>query len=946
MAILRKAFVKVEPDTSKFDKELKDKLRKTDTKPEGDKVGKEFSSSLTRRIDRELKKFDLPQLDLTANPRDAVKAIEATSKRLEELRDDADSIELRVQANKALGDLSRFRRTLGDAGPQMGVTLGVSTTQGFFASLSKSFKAPPPQVMAGAAVLGAAMVPTLAVAVSGAVIGGAGVGGVIGGVTLAARDPQVKAAGASLGAFILGDLEARASHFAPAVLDAIDEIRAAWRPLGPDLDRIFASDRFLEPLVAGATSGGRQVVAGLADAVDEADPVVTALAASFERLGDAVGDSLTLLSEDADEGALAIQDLAGATEDFIRITAGILHGAATVRGWVSEVDKAIDRSIYWTEDSSYLAEALRNVGVNLDLTSDGFKVGSKEAEAYRRATLGTADVTDFATLKMAGLTEAEMVAIDASGTYRMKIDEVNKALGDQAVKFVPAIEGAEQLKARMDLLSQVDSIARGEMDQLLTSLGLVTGEMMAQKTAADLLRSAHDQMFGAAIRNTEANEGYQSSWDDLSASVERNGGSLSINTEKGRNNRDALQELITRSSELAYTEIETGASVAEATKKHEDRIKAIKEEARRLGLNKTETEKLIETYGNIPPSKTTDLLVDGMDRIVSSLTDLYIFQRSLAEGITLGQAKAAVTGTYGVDPKILKADGGPIPGHSPSDTADNIPIMATADEYMIRRRSARKLGRATLDYINQRGELPPMGRYADGGPIGALAGASWSRRMRYSTDVSGTHVMSREEAARRVIPAAPSGGATAPWMVQVLRQAFPALSLISGFRPGSRTLSGNLSYHARNRAVDYPPDRAMARWVWSNYRSRTKEFISPFQEYNILNGRRHTYRGAVWNQHNFAGGNAHNHWAMANGGVIPEPVFGVGASGRTYSFAERGSEQVIPHGGAVRLDPADIAAIAAAVASANRAALLGVSVQMDNRVVGAIEGRQADILSR
>ncbi|MEU4772970.1 hypothetical protein [Micromonospora sp. NPDC023644] len=894
MAILRKAFVKVEPDTSKFDQQLKDKLRKTDTKPEGDKVGKEFSSSLTRRIDRELKKFDLPTLDLKGNPRDAIKAIEAAQSRLENLREDADDVELRIRANKALADLGRFRKSIGDVGEE--------AAHGFVARfgarvgpLMASMPVGPGAGAAGA-VLAAALAPTLAAGVAGAVVGGIGIGGVIGGVKLAARDSRVKEAGASLGAFILGDLEGRAAGFVPVVLDGISDIRGEWRKMGPDLDRIFASSRFVEPLVAGGVGGARRMVAGIADVVDKADPAVASIGAAFDRLGEAVGDTFTMLAEDADEGASAIDDLSMSVANFIRVSGGIVHAAAAVKGWSDAVDTAIDKGRYWTEDWLSSGGALENFGWQLDLTADGFKAGSKEAEAYRKATLGTAEAADFATLKAAGLTDGEIAAADASGTFRSKLDEVNRSLGDASGKYVATAKTAKELEAQTRLLSQVDAMAQGEMDQLLTSLGLVTGEMQAQKTAANLLRQAHDQMFGAAIRNSEANEGYQASWDGLSASVEQNGRSLSINTDKGRTNRDALQELIGRSSDLAYAEIETGASVAEATKKHEGRIKAIKEEARRLGLNKTETEKLIKTYGNIPPSKTTNLLVDGMDRIVGSLTDLYIFQRSLAQGITLGQAKEQVLGGYPINPRLLKADGGPIPGHSPSETADNIPIWATADEYMIRQRSARKLGRSTLDYINERGELPPVAGYADGGAIGALAGASWARRMKYPVDVRDTFVMSREAAAQRVVPAAPQGGATAPWMVQVLRQAFPALGLISGFRPGSRTLSGNLSYHARNRAVDYPPDRQMARWVWSNYRARTKEFISPFQEYNILNGRGHRYTGAVWNQHNFAGGNAHNHWAMARGGIIREPIFGVGASGTTYSFGENYRPETVTPG--------------------------------------------------
>ncbi|MEV1321954.1 hypothetical protein AB0J14_38400 [Micromonospora arborensis] len=910
MAILRKAYVPVLPDTSKFDKELKDKLKKTDVGPEGDQVGKAFSSSLTRRIDRELKKFDLPTLDLKGNPADAIKAIESASRRLEELRDDADSIELRVQANKALGDLGRFRKTLGDFGPDLGATLGVSTSQGFFATLGASFKAPPPAVFAGVGVLGAAMVPTLAAAVSGAVVGGVGVGGVIGGVVLAARDDRVKSAGASLGAFILGDLQDRASGFVPVVLDGIDDIRAGWATLGPDLDRIFKSSRFVEPLVAGAISGGRRIVGGLADVIDDADPVVASLGASFDRLGDAVGDTLSTLAQDADEGASAIDDLSMSVANFVRVTGAIIHGAAAVKGFADQVDIAIDRGRYWTEDWMSSGGVLKEFGIQLDLTADGFKAGSKEAEAYRRAGLGTAEASDFATLKLAGMTDAQIAAADSSGTFASKTDEVNGLLGRSTGRYIETASAAAKLQNQTKLLGEVQNVASQEMDALLTRTGAVTGAMQAQKSMADLLRNAHDQMFGSVIRNSEANETYESSWDGLSSSIGTNGRSLNIHTQAGRANRDALQDLLGRTNELFYAEIETGTSVAGATKKHQDRIAAVKEEARRLGLNKVETQKLIETYGQIPPAKKTDLMLEGLQSIGKALTDLYVFQRSLATGRTLAQVRSDLFGGYAGNPRVFKAEGGPIPGSSPSDTADNIPIMATADEYMIRRRSARKLGRSTLDYINQRGELPPVSRYAAGGSIERLVGKSWGSIMRYPVNVSGSYVMSKSEAADKVVTAPPAGGATAPWMSQVLRRAFPQLALISGFRAGSTTLSGSQSYHALNRAVDYPANRDMARWVFSNYKARTKEFISPFQEYNIHNGQRHTYTGAVWNQHNFAGGNAHNHWAMANGGVIPEPVFGVGASGRTYSFAERGPETVVPNGGAMRLHPADLAALA------------------------------------
>jgi hypothetical protein len=141
-------------------------------------------------------------------------------------------------------------------------------------------------------------------------------------------------------------------------------------------------------------------------------------------------------------------------------------------------------------------------------------------------------------------------------------------------------------------------------------------------------------------------------------------------------------------------------------------------------------------------------------------------------------------------------------------------------------------------------------------------------------------------------PAAPGGAPGYKWMEMVARAAFPGIGIISDYRPGAVTLTGNRSYHAVGRAVDFSPSRPFAEWVNANYFARTKELITPWQSLNIHNGARHHYSPLIENQH--SGSNAHDHWAMANGGVIPEPVFGYGRSGRTYSFAENGPERVLP----------------------------------------------------
>ncbi|MFJ7154641.1 phage tail tape measure protein [Streptomyces sp. NPDC101118] len=71
---------------------------------------------------------------------------------------------------------------------------------------------------------------------------------------------------------------------------------------------------------------------------------------------------------------------------------------------------------------------------------------------------------------------------------------------------------------------------------------------------------------------------------------------------------------------------------------------------------------------------------------------------------------------------IKFAQGGRTRGGTPG--RDSIPALMMADEYVIRRSSARKLGFGTLDYINRHGALPgfaaggPIQRFKDGGIVG------------------------------------------------------------------------------------------------------------------------------------------------------------------------------------------------------------------------------------
>lgn len=421
-----------------------------------------------------------------------------------------------------------------------------------------------PGAAVGAALV-AAIGPTLAAGLAGAVVGGAAGLGIVGGVVIATRDPRVQAAGQDLGAFILGDLEKRASSFTPAVLDGIDDIRAGWVKMGPDLTRVFSSSRLVQPLVAGLVSGGQRLVGGIADAVDAADPVVASFAGLLDGVGDAAGQAFSTLADDADEGASAIDDLTTATRNFIGATAGILHGAATVKGWADQVDIAIDKGRHWTEDWMSSGGVLEGFGIQLDLTADGFRAGTAEAEAYRAATEGTATAADFATLAAAGMTNAQIAAADASGTFRAKTEEVNGALGANGESYRNTTQSIEAFNTRL-----------AEAFEL------------------------QNQGITANLSAEQANLRLEEAIDKATAAGKANNDGISVNTEKGRANREALLGIAGAAATAAEKIHATTGSTELASQATERGRAKFLEAANAMGVEKGEAERLAAQLFGIP----------------------------------------------------------------------------------------------------------------------------------------------------------------------------------------------------------------------------------------------------------------------------------------------------------------------------------------------------------
>lgn len=354
---------------------------------------------------------------------------------------------------------------------------------------------------------------------------------------------------------------------------------------------------------------------------------------------------------------------------------------------------------------------------------------------------------------------------------------------------------------------------------------------------------------------------------------------------------------------------EQGRTVEAATKAHEANRKKLIEVAIKMGYPRAEAKKLADQYLATPKGVSTVINQPGMkksredvrayhgqlDKVTrqiktsvtvtgdkaayAKLEKLLIAQQAAAKGITVSAASAA----FRKQERNAYHGGG---WTGPGGTYDEAGVVH-ADEFVVKKSSRQRIERrhpGLLAEMNATGQVPG---YAVGGIVAP-----------FRVNASITKIMSMAEALSKVTPAFgswPSSpgaqrGDSGVWrqIAAMIRATGPMSgSFGNGYRPGDP------KWHGSGRAVD---------WMGFN-QDRLARFLAakkPLELIHRTNSRDYAYtRGRNMGSFNNALMQAHRnhiHIAMANGGVIPEPVIGFGASGASYSFGERGPERVLSHG--------------------------------------------------
>ncbi|MET0916724.1 MAG: hypothetical protein ABWY81_11060 [Jiangellaceae bacterium] len=401
------------------------------------------------------------------------------------------------------------------------------------------------------AVIGAiaGLAPLAGATLAAAVVGGAAGIGIIGGVMLAAKDPRVRAAGTSLGQNLTESLTKDADVFVAPVLQSIGTIQNAFTTqLRPAVQNIFKNTA---PMLEPLTKGALTAVTGIVRGIEAATSKAAPVIGAISDLIGHAGQSVgTFMEKMAGQADNGARAIKN-LDSALTTTIGVVGDVAVV---LSETYGAFDRVNKGVEKVTGNFTNLTDIG--LPGVVGQFKQAWPHIQETRKQFEKTAPVIDRVAAGAIGLAE-----------------EVNKAGG----AVLTAGEAAGDAGMHM-----------GDFGQSMVD-------------ATNKARGLYDAETAVA-----------QAMDDTKKAIEKNGKTLDINTDKGRENRRMLSDLAGKLSSADDGFRKVGQSSSDAARRGNSSRDSFIRVARQMGATQKQAEQLADKMGLIK-TKKVDFLVNTHD---------------------------------------------------------------------------------------------------------------------------------------------------------------------------------------------------------------------------------------------------------------------------------------------------------------------------------------------
>jgi hypothetical protein len=540
---------------------------------------------------------------------------------------------------------------------------------------------------------------------------------------------------------------------------------------------------------------------------------------------------------DSDEAAQSAEDFQRELADALKETNGEIDDSVRAL--------AAHRAIETEVGGDNLLQWAQRLGVELPTVTDAL-LGNADAQE----TLKDAIDSRIAVLDRETAAGGQRAA--AAGTERASLLDLQNQYDSLGTSLGGAVEDNNLLTAATEASAGAVEGAAGTTVAYTASLQAAADAADDAKAETNLLKSALDALTGANVSVDQATAAYYDSLDqakeslgDLSGEVVANNGLLDLSSERGREVADRLIDLSDNSHGYLAALVSQGAGQEEVARKDAELRDAFYQTARQMTGNDDAARDLTDRYYGIPTDIDTTVTADTgpAERQIGS------FLAGIAQTGALVSVSAALASARNVFSSL--AYGGPVPGFSPHKRADNVPVMATAGEYMQNVDAVDYYGVGFMEALNRR-QIPrdQLQYLASGGRVGVA---------QYPISVDPAKLFNITQPTGGTPGDGSVGGAWGSiW--QWIRARVPSARINSTYRPGDP------GYHGKGKAVDLgfgsgPGGNGSAglalinRTLFDGLGANLAELIYDGigdDRPDIKNGRPHTYNAGTRAEH-------HNH---------------------------------------------------------------------------------------
>ncbi|MGX9346647.1 phage tail tape measure protein [Microbacterium sp. KNMS] len=257
-------------------------------------------------------------------------------------------------------------------------------------------------------------------------------------------------------------------------------------------------------------------------------------------------------------------------------------------------------------DTSAAERTLAGIGEELGA------LAQSDLPAAQRAFQLLADETDGSSRKLWAL-------LSLMPDYKDQLVEAATAQGIN----VTALSEAERQQTLLALAQeQVTETGVGAEEQARAQADALAGLEGAAEDAEGKVQSLADAIrgFGSAEMDTRsAHREFEQAVDDLTASIEANGGILDRSTEAGRENEAAIDALAQRTLDLAAATLEQTGNEEDAARVIRDGRAALEEKLEAFGITGEAAQAYIDKLGLVPENVDTAVTLTGVTEAESAL---------------------------------------------------------------------------------------------------------------------------------------------------------------------------------------------------------------------------------------------------------------------------------------------------------------------------------------